>query len=320
MSPQHTFTPDLHPPPLDFAQAMIAGLAAPRKAIAPKYFYDARGSALFAEICDQPEYYLPDAEREIFSAHGAEIAAALGDGVVLLEPGAGSAIKIRWLLEHLRPSTYVPIDISHEHLKRAVARLADDYPWLRIAAAVADYTHSLPVPAAVPEGPRAAFFPGSSLGNFEPADAAVFLRLVRDTVGHQGHLLIGVDRQKDGMVLDAAYNDAAGVTARFNLNLLQRANAELGADFDLDAFSHHAFYNARLGRIEMHLVSRRPQEVRINGNVFGFAAGESVHTENSYKYSPEAFSALASRAGFSCLARWTDKRGYFGVYLLAATR
>jgi dimethylhistidine N-methyltransferase len=318
VSPQHTFTHDLHPPPIDFAQAMVAGLAASPKAIAPKYFYDARGSALFEEICDQPEYYPPDAEREIFAAHGAEIAAALGDGVVLLEPGAGSAIKVRWLLEHLRPSAYVPIDISHEHLKLAVAELAVDYPWLRINAAVADYTHSLPVPEAAPDGPRAAFFPGSSLGNFEPADAAVFLRLVRDTVGRNGHLLIGVDRKKDGMVLDAAYNDAAGVTARFNLNLLQRANAELGADFDLDAFSHHAFYNAELGRIEMHLVSRRPQEVKINGNAFRFAAGESVHTENSYKYSPAAFTALAGRAGFRCRAQWADAREYFGVYLLAA--
>jgi dimethylhistidine N-methyltransferase len=309
---------DLRPPTLDFAQAMLAGLAASPKAIAPKYFYDARGSALFEEICGQPEYYLPDAEREIFAAHGVEIAAALGDGVVLLEPGAGSAIKIRWLLEHLRPGTYVPIDISHEHLKRAVAQLADDYPWLRIDAAVADYTYSLPIPEFVPEGPRAAFFPGSSLGNFEPADAAVFLRLVRATVGRHGHLLIGVDRKKDGLVLDAAYNDAAGVTARFNLNLLRRANSELGADFDLDAFSHRAFYNAGFGRIEMHLVSQRPQAVRINGKAFRFAAGESVHTENSYKYSPAAFTALAGRAGFRCRAQWTDAREYFGVYLLAA--
>ena len=319
MSPQHTSLHDLRPPTLDFQQAMVAGLAASPKAIAPKYFYDARGSALFEQICDQPEYYPPDAEREIFSEHATEMAAALGDGVVLLEPGAGSATKIRWLLEHLRPSAYVPIDISHEHLKLAVVELAADYPWLRINAAFADYTHSLPIPEAAPDGPRAAFFPGSSLGNFEPADAAIFLRLVRDTVGRHGHLLIGVDRTKDGMVLDAAYNDAAGVTARFNLNLLQRANAELGADFDLDAFSHYAFYNAEFGRIEMHLVSLRPQEVKINGNVFAFAAGESLHTENSYKYSPEAFTALAGRAGFRCLAQWTDAREYFGVYLLAAS-
>jgi dimethylhistidine N-methyltransferase len=318
VSPQHISLHDLRPPKLDFEQAMVAGLSASPKAIAPKYFYDARGSALFEEICDQPEYYLPDAEREIFSAHGAEIAAALGDGVVLLEPGAGSAIKIRWLLEHLRPSAYVPIDISHQHLKRAVAELAVAYPWLRIDAVVADYTHSLPVPEAAPTGPRAAFFPGSSLGNFEPADAAVFLGLVRDTVGRHGHLLIGVDCKKDGQVLDAAYNDAAGVTARFNLNLLRRANAELGADFDLDAFSHRAFYSAEFGRIEMHLVSLRTQEVKINGNVFRFAAGETVHTENSYKYSPAAFTALAGRAGFRCRAQWTDARQYFGVYLLAA--
>lgn len=318
MSPPHTSLHDLRPPTLDFAQAMIAGLADLPKTIAPKFFYDARGSALFEEICEQPEYYLPDAEREIFAAHGAEIAAALGDGVVLIEPGAGSAIKIRWLLEHLRPGAYVPIDISHEHLPRALAELAAAYPWLRINAAVADYTHSLPVPDAAPEGPRAAFFPGSSLGNFEPADAAVFLRMVRDTVGRQGHLLIGVDRKKERTVLDAAYNDAAGATARFNLNLLRRANAELGADFDLDAFSHRAFYNAELGRIEMHLVSLRPQQVRISGKVFGFAAGESVHTENSYKYSPAAFTALAGRAGLRCRAQWTDAREYFGVYLLAA--
>lgn len=317
MSPQRISLHDLRPPTLDFAQAMIAGLSATPKAIAPKYFYDARGSALFEEICDQPEYYLPDAEREIFSAHGAEMAAALGDGVLLLEPGAGSAIKIRWLLEHLRPSAYVPIDISHEHLKQSVAELAIAYPWLRINAVLADFTHSLPVPEAAPDGPRAAFFPGSSLGNFEPADAVVFLRMVRDTVARHGHLLIGVDRKKDGLVLDAAYNDAAGVTARFNLNLLRRANVELGADFDLDAFSHRAFYSAEFGRIEMHLVSLRPQEVRINGNAIRFAAGESVHTENSYKYSPAEFTALAGRAGFRCRAQWTDARQYFSVYLLA---
>jgi dimethylhistidine N-methyltransferase len=318
MSGQHTSLHDLRPPTLDFEREMIKGLSASPKEIAPKFFYDARGSALFEEICDQPEYYPPDAEHEIFAEHADEMAAALGHGVVLIEPGAGSAIKIRWLLDDLRPSAYVPIDISQEHLEQAVAALADDYPWLRINAAVADYTHSLPVPAIAPDGPRAAFFPGSSLGNFEPADAVVFLRLVRDTIGRDGHLLIGVDRKKDDTVLDAAYNDAAGVTARFNLNLLQRANVELGANFDLDAFSHHAFYNAERSRIEMHLVSERPQRVRINGNVFAFAAGESVHTENSYKYNPREFAALAARAGLRCRVQWTDAREYFGVYLLVA--
>jgi dimethylhistidine N-methyltransferase len=275
---------------------------------------------LFEEICAQPEYYVPDAERQIFAEHGGEMAAAFGDGVVLLEPGAGSAVKIRWLLAHCRPRAYVPIDISHAHLELSIAELARAYPWLRIAAAVADYTHSLPIPAVVPDGQRAAFFPGSSLGNFEPADAMAFLQLVRQTVGEQGQLLIGVDRKKDNAVLDAAYNDAAGVTARFNLNLLQRANAELGADFDLDAFRHRAFYNAELGRVEMHLVSRQPQKVGIDGKIFEFAAGESVHTENSYKYSPEEFVALAGRAGFRCRAQWTDAREYFGVYLLTADR
>ncbi|HTY04586.1 MAG TPA: L-histidine N(alpha)-methyltransferase [Rhodocyclaceae bacterium] len=316
MNAPHPSLHDLRPPTLDLAQAMIEGLSTSPKAVEPKFFYDARGSALFDQICAQPEYYLPAAEREIFAAHAPEIAASLGDGVVLIEPGAGSAIKIRWLLEHCRPGAYVPVDISQTHLTTSVAALARAYPWLRIHAAIADYTHSLPIPAVVPAGPRAAFFPGSSLGNFEPGDAVAFLRLMRSAVGRGGHVIIGVDRKKDRTLLDAAYNDAAGVTARFNLNLLHRANAELGADFELDGYTHKAFYNAARGRIEMHLVSRRPQVVRINGNVFQFAAGESLHTENSYKYRPEEFIGLAERAGLWCHAHWTDARAYFGVYLL----
>lgn len=316
-APQVSFH-DLRPPDLDLAQAVIAGLTMAPKAIPPKFFYDARGSKLFDAICAQPEYYLPDAEREIFQEWGSEIARGLGNGLVLLEPGAGSALKVRWLLEDVKPTAYVPIDISDEHLSEAIADLADHYPWLQVHAAVADFTHSLPIPEAVPDAPRAAFFPGSSLGNFEPESAAAFLELVRGAVAPEGRLLIGVDRKKEAAILDAAYNDAAGVTADFNRNLLHRINHELGADFQLDKFAHRAWYDEEAGRVEMHLVSTERQSVRIDGASFEFAEGESIHTENSYKYSPEELVALAGQAGFRCVNFWTDPRQYFGVYLLEA--
>ena len=310
----HDYSPD----ELSLYQAVVKGLSRSRKMIPPKFFYDDYGSKLFDAICEQPEYYLPDAEQTLLNNCAAEIANLTGTGRVVIEPGAGSLKKIRLLLEALQPSAYVPMDISHDHLQSAAQQLADAFPWLPIHAACVDFTHSMPVPVDVPEGPRLAFFPGSSLGNFHPREARDFLTMIKNTVGHGGMLLIGVDTKKPAAILDAAYNDAAGLTAEFNLNLLRRIQRELDAKFDPDGFSHHAFYNEQLGRVEMHLLSERPQEMHINGHSFKFKSGESVHTENSYKYAPDQFVALAAEAGFAPIKYWLANNCLFGVYLFRA--
>jgi len=308
---------DHSPETLNLYDAVVEGLSRPRKMIPPKFFYDDRGSQLFDAICEQPEYYLPDAERSLLNSCAGELAGLIGTGRVVIEPGAGSLKKIRLLLEALQPGAYVPMDISHAYLRSAAERLAALFPWLPIHAACVDFTHSMPLPAPVPAGPRLAFFPGSSLGNFHPPEARGFLTLIRNTVGPDGMLLIGVDTKKPATILDAAYNDDAGLTAEFNLNLLHRIQRELDADCDPAGFSHHAFYNQEAGRIEMHLVSERPQQVAINGHRFDFEAGESVHTECSYKYAPEEFIALAGEAGFELVKYWLEDESMFGLYLLA---
>jgi len=309
---------DLHPTPADFAAEVLDGLRRRPRYIPPKFFYDARGSQLFDQITLLPEYYLTRAEVEALAANAAEIARRVGTGSLLVEPGGGSCAKVRILLEGLRPCAYVPMDISREHLRAAAEQVAAEFPWLEVHASCADFTRAMTLPetAPEPEGPRVAFFPGSSIGNFDPEGAVGFLAAVAELVGPGGFLLIGADRKKDKAVLDAAYDDAAGVTAAFNLNLLERMNRELGADFDLGAWRHRAFYNEAAGRIEMHLVSQRAQTVRLAGESFAFAAGETIHTENSYKYGIEEFQALAARAGFAPEAVWTDARGLFAVHLL----
>ena len=310
---------DYKPRHLNLCEAVVHGLSQPCKVIPPKFFYDARGSQLFDAICAQPEYYLPDAEQGLLQACVDDIAALSGQGRVVIEPGAGSMAKIRLLLEQLQPSAYVPMDISCEYLQWAAQDLSNATPWLHIHAACVDFTHSMPIPEPVPDAKRLAFFPGSSLGNFHRHEAREFLCMLRNAVGDDGMLLIGVDTKKPAHILDAAYNDAAGVTAEFNLNLLQRICRELEAECDPEAFSHHAFYNAEQGRIEMHLVSQCDQEVRVNGHRFHFAAGETVHTECSYKYSPAEFLALAAETGFTPANTWLADGDLFGVYLLAAT-
>lgn len=307
---------DLHPSPADLAAEVLAGLGRRPRAIPPKFFYDARGSALFEAITETPEYYLTRTELALLRAHAAEIAARVGRGSLLVEPGGGSCAKVRILLEGLRPCAYVPMDISREHLRAAAEQVAAEFPWLEVHAACGDFTRRLAMPAALPAGPRVAFFPGSSIGNFDPDAAVAFLAAVADLVGGDGFLLIGVDLKKDRAVLEAAYNDGAGITAAFNLNLLARINRELGADFDLSAWRHRAHYDPSLGRIEMHLVSLRDQQVRVAGHSFAFAAGETIHTENSYKYDSREFQALAVRAGFRPEAAWTDAGGLFSVHLL----
>jgi len=309
---------DLHPTPADFAAEVLAGLRRRPRYIPPKFFYDARGSQLFDQITALPEYYLTRAEVEVLTANAQEIARRVGTGSLLVEPGGGSCAKVRILLEGLRPCAYVPMDISREHLRAAAEQVAAEFPWLEVHASCTDFTRAMTLPdsAPEPEGPRVAFFPGSSIGNFDPAGAVGFLAAVAELVGPGGFLLIGADRKKDKAILDAAYDDAAGVTAAFNLNLLERMNRELDADFDRPAWRHRAFYDEAKGRIEMHLVSLRPQTVHVAGEAFAFEAGETIHTENSYKYGIEEFQTLAARAGFRPEAVWTDARGLFAVHLL----
>jgi len=309
---------DLQPEQADLASAVSAGLARRPKQIEPKFFYDDRGSQLFEEICNQPEYYLPDAEREILEAHRAAIIEALGDGCVLIEPGAGSAAKVRLFLDQLRPSAYVPLDISGSYLYQAALDLARDFPWLDIHAACLDFAHNLRLPERLPEAPKVAFFPGSSLGNFEPEAAVRFLSEVRAAVGRGGGLLIGIDIPKDNATLDAAYNDKAGVTAEFNKNLLVRIARELDSDIDPDQFEHLAFYNRDRGRIEMHLRSRNAHRIRVNDEIFAFEAGETIHTESSYKYDEGQFRRIAERAGFRHEQVWQDQRALFNVHYCAA--
>lgn len=307
---------DHHPQPANFYREVVDGLRARPRRVPPKFFYDERGSRLFDRICRTPEYYPTRTELAILQARAAEIAERVGTGCVLVEPGSGSCEKVQPLLEDLRPAAYVPVDISGEHLRAAAARVSQTYPWLEVCAACADFTVPLRLPPAVGEGRRVAFFPGSSIGNFDPEAAVGFLGNLAEMVGPGGGLLIGVDLKKDPAVLDAAYNDAEGVTAAFNLNLLERINRELDGDFRPERFRHHAFYNAARGRVEMHLVSECDQVVRVDGHRFGFAAGEGIHTESSYKYTVEEFRALGRRAGYAPVAVWTDADGLFSVHYL----
>jgi dimethylhistidine N-methyltransferase len=302
---------------------VLAGLRRRQKRLPCKYFYDAAGSKLFDEICALDEYYLTRTELAIMREHARDMCAAIGPDAQLIEYGSGSSTKTRIVLDHLRsPAGYVPIDISGEHLAQSAHALSRSYPAIDVMPVCADYTHrfELPEPAR-PAARRVVYFPGSTIGNFEPDDALEFLRNIADVCGAGGGLLIGVDLKKDPAVLHAAYNDARGVTAAFNLNLLARLNRELGTDFDLRAFDHYAFYNPRKGRIEMHLVSRRRQAVHfgLNGNgddVVWFEEGESVFTESSYKYACADFSRLARAAGFTPKQTWTDEARRFSVHYL----
>lgn len=299
----------------DFQTEILAGLRRSPKTIHPKYFYDAAGSKLFDAICELPEYYPTRTEIGILQSFGAEMAEHIDDRCVLIELGSGNSRKVRLLLEALRPSVYMPLDISKEHLLDAAQRLVQDYPWLEIRAACTDYSKVLRLPPYRLSGvQKVAFFPGSSIGNFEPHDALTLLRNLHDVLGSGGGFLIGVDLKKDSSILWRAYNDRQGVTAAFNLNMLRRLNRDLNGDFDLAKFSHYAFYNADLGRVEMHLLSRCQQQVRIGGETIDFYAGETIHTENSHKYSVEEFQTLAREAGFTPVAVWTDIERLFSVH------
>ncbi len=301
-----------------FREDVIAGLSLPQKALPPKYFYDAIGSRLFEAICRLKEYYPPRAELALTRAHIGEIARFARKRSTLIEYGSGESMKSRLLIDALRPSAYIPVDISEDALRGAAAKLRRRFSWLDIRPVHGDFSQPLKIPMAHAKGRRVVYFPGSTIGNLTPEEAHAFLRMTRGQVGPNGAMLVGVDLKKDANVLHAAYNDAEGVTAAFNLNLLARINRELGGDFKLRRFRHYAFYNPAPGRIEMHLVSLVRQAVNIGNFRFSFEAGESIHTENSYKYSLEGFRALARSAGFKGGKVWLDPKGLFALHGLVA--
>ena len=298
-----------------FAADVIAGLTAKPKRLPPKYFYDAAGSALFERITGLPEYYPTRCELALLQNNAPAIASLFQPGCALIEFGAGSSRKARILLGAAATvEAYVPVDISGDFLQQDAAQLRRDFPHLTVQPIVADFTQKLDLPSGIAGLPRVGFFPGSTIGNFEPHEACNFMRHAAGMLGAGAVLVIGVDLVKDAKILYRAYNDAEGVTAKFNLNLLTRINRELGADFDLSSFEHHAFYNSEQSRIEMHLASTKRQKVRVSGTTIDFRAGETIHTENSYKYTIESFQALARGSGWSPLKVWSD--GMFAVHAL----
>jgi dimethylhistidine N-methyltransferase len=300
-----------------FAADAIAGLTGTAKRLPPKYFYDAAGSELFERITALPEYYPTRCELGILREHAAGIAALIPDGAALIEFGSGASVKTRILLAAAkRLAAYVPVDISAEFLDRQAAELRKEHPGVAMLPVAADFSKPFDLPAAIRGMPRVGFFPGSTIGNFEPHEACAFMRQAGETLGPEAVFIVGVDLVKDTQVLQRAYNDRQGITAKFNLNLLTRINRELGANFNVAAFEHHAFYNREKSRIEMHLASLKRQKVRLLGETVEFRAGETIHTENSYKYSVESFAAMARGAGWTPAHLWTDGDGYFSVHAL----
>jgi dimethylhistidine N-methyltransferase len=300
------------------ADEIIAGLTAKPKRIPPKYFYDETGAQLFEAITATPEYYPARCEIAILRDRAKEIARFIPAGAAVIEFGSGSSRKARLLMAAAPAiAAYVPVDLSSQMLIREAQELGRDRPGLAVLPLDADFTLPFSLPPEVTQLPRAGFFPGSTIGNFEPHEACAFLRHAGRMLGSGAALIIGVDLVKDAGILNAAYNDAAGITARFNLNLLARINRELNANFDLASFSHHAFYNSERNRIEMHLASNKRQKVKVAGRVIEFRSGETIHTENSYKYTLDSFSALARGSGWSPLAAWTDAGANFSVHALS---
>ncbi len=302
-----------------FAEDVVRGLSAPRKWLPPKWLYDARGSALYELICEQPEYYPPRVETALLERHGKEIADALGPDALLFEYGAGSARKTALLVAAMaRPAAYVPVDISREALLVAAEVLGRRFPRLPIRPVVADFAAPVALPLDAPCARRVAFFPGSTIGNLDPPDAVALLQRMRAQAGRGGALVIGVDLPKEEATLVRAYDDARGVTAAFDLNLLARVNRELDGDFPLSTFRHRALWDARLSRVEMHLEATEPLVAHAAGATFAFTAGETIHTESAYKWEPRAFDALAAIAGWRAERTWTDERAWFAVKLYSA--
>jgi dimethylhistidine N-methyltransferase len=304
-----------------FANDAISGLTASRKQLSPKYFYDAAGSQLFEDICLLPEYYPTRTELGILRAHAKRFAALMPKDAALIEFGAGSATKAKIMLNAApRVAAYVPVDISSEFLVDEARKLERDIPRIGVFPVAADFTRAFEIPKAVRNRPRVGFFPGSTIGNFERPQAVEFLRQAGRILGPDAVFIVGADRVKDEATLHAAYNDAAGVTAAFNLNLLVRMNRELGANFDLDAFAHTAPYVREFSRIEMHLESTRDQVVNLLGHAIKFRKGETIHTECSHKFTVESFTAMAAEAGWSVAEVLSDPKEYFSVYVLRGAR
>lgn len=310
----HDLAPDLG----SFLEDVVNGLGLPQKSLAAKYFYDERGSELFESICELPEYYPTRTELALMRQHAPSIAQQIGEGALLIEYGSGSSTKTPILIDAIQPAGYVPIDISREQLMQSALAVAEVRPALQVRAVCADYTRELALPFFddLQFRRKLIYFPGSTIGNFDPLETDAFLHKVAQLAGPNGAALIGVDLKKDAATLHAAYNDAAGVTAEFNLNVLRRINRELGGNFDLIGFRHHAFYNDALGRIEMHLLSLRSQTVTIGSKQFSIRDGETIHTEISCKYSIEEFQSIANRAGLVATAVWTDPAQLFSVHFL----
>ena len=305
----------------EFLADVIAGLSSNPRTLPCKYFYDERGAALFQQICELPEYYITRTEIDILDRNRVDIASRLGRNIELIGLGTGAGTKTRILIEALeRPTVYIPVDISEKQLRESTLLFRKVFPDLEILPVCADYLQSvvLPSPGSNPKR-NVVYFPGSTIGNFKPNEALEFLHRIANVCCRDGGLLIGVDLKKDQPVLEAAYNDSAGVTAQFNLNLLERINRELGADFDLDQWRHRAIYNSRVGRIQMHLISKIDQSVHLDDQKFHFRRGEKIITEFSYKYAPEEFAALARKAGFEFVRMWTDNARLFGVFYFACS-
>ena len=314
----HARAHQLDPQTQIFAADVLDGLSQPQKSLSPKYFYDDAGSELFVEITKLPEYYPTRTELGILRDRAGEIAALIPPNAAIVEFGAGATTKIRILLAAHKVAAYVPVDISGDFITAQAEGLRRDFPDLAVYPVAADFTEPFELPGALRELPKVGFFPGSTLGNFEPQEAAHFLASARGILGQGAQLIIGVDLEKDERLLVPAYDDSAGVTAKFNLNVLERINRELGGDLEVPSFRHRAIYNRDQHRIEMHLVSLREQNVRILDEDIAFRAGETIHTENSYKYSLPRFRALAQESGWTLKRSWTDADGLFSVHALEA--
>ena len=318
----HAAVLDREPAKSEFVSEAIAGLSSTPRTLPCKYFYDARGAALFQKISELPEYYLTRAELQILDRYCGDIARALGPNIELIGLGTGAGTKTRILLEKLEvPAAYIPVDISKKQLERSTASFRKIFPTLEILPVCADYLEPIRLPSPARQALRKiVYFPGSTIGNFDPDAARQFLQRVANHCRRGGGLLIGVDLQKDRHVLERAYNDSAGVTAQFNLNLLARANRELGADFDLEQWQHYAVYNSTESRIEIYLISEIDQTVRVQDRQFDFRAGERIATEYSYKYTKESVIELTREAGFDFSQMWTDDARWFGVFYFICSR
>jgi dimethylhistidine N-methyltransferase len=313
----NVFFEDQQPAAGDSRAELLDGLLQENKQVNPKYFYDHQGSELFEKITQVEEYYPTRTEVSILSHYAEEIAAYCGRDCVLIEPGSGSSEKVRLLLDTIKPAAYLPLDISAEFLYESALKLGREFPWLNIHAICADFADQWQTRTQLPSGRRVIFYPGSTIGNMEPVQATKFLANLRQWIGTDGGVLVGVDLQKPEHLLNAAYNDSQGVTAKFNLNILNSLNKIVDANFNHQDFSHHAFYNSDQQRIEMHLVSNNKQSVHVNGSTIIFDEGETLHTENSYKYSLESFTSLSNDAGFALEKSWVDEKQLFSVHYLS---